>query len=204
MKQLLRKGMMILALALVPMGAAEAKRKPPKQPVKAALPVPAAKPAPLAPAAAPTLAPLNVRLLNAHNNERMAVGVPMLVWSDQLARDAAVWAKHSAQTNSFEHAPQRTGKDDQGENLWMGTKGAYTPEDMVGAWIDEKKLFKRGKFPNVSSTGNWVDVGHYTQLIWTNTTSVGCSIAENGTDEYLVCRYAPPGNWIGQSPFGDK
>ncbi|WP_197707084.1 CAP domain-containing protein [Calothrix sp. NIES-3974] len=30
------------------------------------------------------------------------------------------------------------------------------------------------------STGNWVDVGHYTQIIWRNTTEVGCAIATAG------------------------
>ena len=41
----------------------------------------------------------------------------------------------------------------------MGTRGAFTAEEMVGDWIAEKKMFRAGVFPNVSATGNWEDVG---------------------------------------------
>ena len=146
---------------------------------------------------------IEVRLLQTHNEERLRVGVKPLIWSVRLAAQAKLWADHLARTNSFEHAPESPGKDPQGENLWMGTLRAYTPEDMVGSWIDEKKQFKPGLFPKVSTTGNWQDVGHYTQLIWHSTTEVGCAVAANRSDEFLVCRYSPAGNWMGQSPLGN-
>lgn len=138
------------------------------------------------------------RLLAAHNGERLRLKLKPLIWSDKLAKEAAIWAKHQAATDTFEHADTT----DDGENLWMGTRNSYSPEDMVGAWIAERATFKEGRFPNVSTSGNWLDVGHYTQLIWFNTTSVGCARASNQKDEYLVCRYGPPGNWTGQNPLG--
>jgi uncharacterized protein YkwD len=138
------------------------------------------------------------RLLAAHNGERIRLKLKPLVWSERLAKDAEQWAKHQAATDTFEHSD----KTDDGENLWMGTRNSYTPEDMVGAWLAERVSFKQGLFPKVSTTGNWLDVGHYTQLIWFNTTSVGCARASNQKDDYLVCRYDPPGNWMGQNPFG--
>jgi Cysteine-rich secretory protein family len=144
----------------------------------------------------------DVRILTAHNLERERVGVKPLVWSQKLAADAAIWARHLAATNSFDHAPDRAEGDEQGENLWMGTAGAYSPEDMVKSWVDERKIFRLGLFPNVSTTGNWIDVGHYTQLIWYNTTTVGCARVTNHSDDFLVCRYGPPGNWMGESPLG--
>ncbi len=146
--------------------------------------------------------PANVRLLEAHNVARKAVGVTPLVWSDALANDARKWAQKLAQTGQFEHAPQPKGPSAQGENLWVGTVFAYSPDDMVGAWTAEKQYYRRGRFPKVSTTGAWADVGHYTQMIWHNTTSVGCAIARSEGDEYLVCRYSPPGNWISQDPQG--
>jgi hypothetical protein len=145
---------------------------------------------------------INVRLLEAHNVARKAVGVAPLIWSDALANDARSWAQKLAQTGEFEHAPQPKGPSAQGENLWMGTVFAYSPDDMVGAWTAERQYYRRGIFPKVSTTGAWGDVGHYTQMIWHNTTHVGCAIARNEGDEYLVCRYSPPGNWIGQDPQG--
>ncbi len=142
------------------------------------------------------------RILSAHNQERQRVGVKALVWSGKLAADAAIWARHLAATDTFDHAPDRAEGDEQGENLWMGTLGYYQPEAMVGTWVEERKMFKPGLFPNVSTTGNWVDVGHYTQLIWYNTAAVGCARAANRSDEFLVCRYGPPGNWMGENALG--
>jgi len=51
------------------------------------------------------------------------------------------------------------------------------------------------------STGNWADVGHYTQMIWKNTTAVGCAVATGGGMDPLVCRYSPSGNFIGQPVY---
>jgi hypothetical protein len=142
------------------------------------------------------------RLLAAHNNERVRLGLNPLKWSPELAENARKWAVHLAGTNTFEHAVPGKGEADQGENLWMGTRASYDPEEMVQAWIDERTLFRPGKFPQVSTTGDWRDVGHYTQLIWHRTSHVGCAISANRSDEFLVCRYDPPGNWEGQHPQG--
>jgi uncharacterized protein YkwD len=141
------------------------------------------------------------RILVAHNEERQSLGQKPLRWSPQLAADAKTWADHLAETSTFEHAAEVPGKP-QGENLWTGTKLAYGPEQMVGAWIDEKKIYKPGLFPNVSTTGIWEQVGHYTQLIWYNTTDIGCAKAANQQDDYLVCRYFPAGNWDEENPLG--
>jgi Cysteine-rich secretory protein family len=138
------------------------------------------------------------RILAAHNAERAHAGSPPLVWNQSLADDAAVHAKYLARTGTFEHAEQAIGDKAQGENLWMGTTDIYSAEEMVKLWVDEKKDFKPGKFPAVSATGNWFDIGHYTQLIWPGTTSIGCSIQSGGGDDYLVCRYFPAGNVMGE------
>ncbi len=133
------------------------------------------------------------RWLAAHNRERVRLDQTSLAWDDALARDASIWAKKLATTQVFEHDTQKK----QGENLWQGSKGEYSPEDMVGLWIEERAFFKNGKFPDVSTSGKWEDVGHYTQLIWYGTTHVGCALASNDEDDVLVCRYSPPGNWMG-------
>ncbi len=142
------------------------------------------------------------RILKIHNEERIEMGVAPLVWSEKLATDAKDWAEHLANTHSFEHSPSGEGDADQGENLWAGTPNAFSAEEMMKAWIEEKKSFRSGPFPNVSVTHDWRDIGHYTQLIWYRTKEVGCARAANRSDEYLVCRYYPPGNWVGENPLG--
>lgn len=83
----------------------------------------------------------------------------------------------------------------------MGTRRAFSPEQMVGDWAEEKALFRRGIFPNVSKTSNWVDVGHYTTMVWRTTSRVGCAVHQGRDWDYLVCRYADAGNVQGQRVY---
>jgi hypothetical protein len=143
------------------------------------------------------------RILAAHNGERAAVGAPLLVWDPVLGSGAAAYAQQMAMTGVFEHS-DRKARRGIGENLWMGTHGAYSVEAMVGGWLSEKRFFMPGIFPNNSRSGNWIAVGHYTQLIWPTTQRIGCALASNGRTDYLVCRYATAGNidgkWVGPQP----
>jgi hypothetical protein len=139
------------------------------------------------------------RLLTAHNAERARVGSPALIWDDGLEREARVWAQHLLDTARFEHDPARHG---HGENLWTGWgERRWTPEEMVGEWIVEKVQYRDGVFPAVSRTGDWTAVGHYTQLVWSGTTHVGCAIASRGDRSVLACRYNPPGNIDGMRAY---
>jgi hypothetical protein len=133
--------------------------------------------------------------LSAHNRERAHLGMPALRWSPKLAAEAQAWANTLVRRGVFEHSQQR---GDAGENLWMGSAGYYYPEEMIGAFLDEKRDFRPGKFPNVSRSGNWHGVGHYSQIIWRDTREVGCALAEGRGREVLVCRYWPAGNVYGE------
>ena len=149
------------------------------------------------PIASAPLSSTAVRLLAAHNRERALVGVPPLQWDPALAIAAAGYGPALAAANGLVHSP-RAGRPTQAENLFMGTRGAYTPEQMVANWASEKAYFRPGIFPNVSSTRNWLDVSHYTQMIWRGTTRVGCAIHTTRRSDYLICRYSPKGNRDGQ------
>ena len=146
---------------------------------------------------APALDPISLRLLAAHNAERARVGVPPLAWDPALAASAASYGPVLAALGRIQHSPKDT-RPGQRENLWMGTRGAYSPEQMVSTWTGERRFFRPGIFPNVSTTGNWLDVSHYTTLIWPTTTRVGCAIHRTPDWEFLICRYSPPGNIDGR------
>lgn len=147
------------------------------------------------------IANLDGRLLAAHNRERAEVGVPALRWNPALAESASEWARHLAATGQFEHSPNLPGRPREGENIWGGTKGAFAPEAMVDLWIEEKSEFVMGVFPHNSRSGNVRDVSHYTQLIWRDTTEMGCGISEGASEEIIVCRYRGPGNVVGEAPI---
>ncbi|MRR15835.1 MAG: SCP-like extracellular [Deltaproteobacteria bacterium] len=136
-------------------------------------------------------------ILKAHNRYRAELNIPPLTWSDRLAKNAQVWADRLATEKRMYHS-SGTG---EGENLWMGSAGEYSMTRMVDAWGREKRFYKDGIFPNVSTSGNWSDVGHYTQMIWRGTTEVGCAKSTGGGFDYLVCRYAPPGNVRGEKVY---
>lgn len=133
-------------------------------------------------------------VLAVHNRERAAVGSTPLRWSTDLARDAGRWADRLAASGMFGHDPANRG---EGENLWMGTRGAFSVEEMVAGWVNEKIPLRRMR----SWQDNYARVGHYTQMIWSGTTAVGCALSRGGRYEVLVCRYDPPGNVLSQSPY---
>jgi uncharacterized protein YkwD len=133
-------------------------------------------------------------MLALHNSERSRLGIAPLAWNPKLAAEARNWAQSLAARGVLQHSGVRN----LGENLWMGTRGAYAPNDMIGAFVSEARYFRPGHFPAVSRTGRWSDVGHYTQLIWPATREVGCALAKGQRLEVLVCRYYPAGNVHGQ------
>lgn len=139
----------------------------------------------------------NSTLLLGHNRERAAVGAPPLAWDIGLAAAAAGHARQLAASGILRHSPRRD-RPGQGENLWMGTRGAFTAAQMLESWVGEKRVFRPGIFPNVSSTGHWADAGHYSQMIWPTTTRLGCAIATGPRVDALVCRYSPAGNIDGR------
>jgi len=133
--------------------------------------------------------------LEPQNALREEVIAPALTWAPDLAVSAQAYAEELAATDDYKHS----GKAGVGENMNRGTKGAYTVQQLISAWAAEKKYYVAGTFPNVSSTGNWEDVGHYTQVIWKATKEVGCGEASSAKWTYLVCQYKPPGNVQGFS-----
>lgn len=146
-------------------------------------------------------------ILEAHNAVRRFVGVPELSWSAGLAADAQAWADNLADTRNC--GLMHDVGAGQGENLAAGggTNFDLTAQGVVGGWSCEREDWDNealtclgepgfGEFPR--------SCGHYTQVVWRDTTEVGCGLAIcRGfyITRVFVCRYLPQGNFVGRAPY---
>ncbi|CCF55792.1 hypothetical protein KAFR_0A03570 [Kazachstania africana CBS 2517] len=125
-------------------------------------------------------------LLVEHNNKRaLHQNTSALTWDDTLASYAQSLA------DAYDCSGTLTEDDSSyGENLALG----YGITGAVDAWYDEISEY------DFSSPGYSSSTGHFTQVVWKSTTSVGCGIKYCDTTwgEYVVCSYNPAGNVIGE------
>lgn len=132
-------------------------------------------------------------LLAAHNDARAAVGAPPLSWSGKVAATAETWAAELASRGcDLQHS---TGGP-YGENLYWSSAPSGAGA-VVGSWTDEAQHYNARK--NKCARGEVC--GHYTQVVWADSTELGCAMASCGSAQVWVCNYDPPGNFVGQKPF---
>ena len=151
------------------------------------------------------------KMVYEHNLVRKPFNLKALKWSSKLADYALTWANYLAKNNNckMKHRP-RSGKYKQkyGENLywasavmWSNGKREIAKKNsghVVRSWASEVSDYnyrdnscKRGKM-----------CGHYTQIVWSTTTEVGCAMVVCGDKSQLwVCNYNPPGNYRGVKPY---
>lgn len=145
----------------------------------------------------------------AHNKWRAEEGVKeKLSYSAELAKSAQAWADNLKETN---HCQMRHSKPDgkYGENLYWGSAMQWsdgrrelqkvTPAQVVDSWGSEKSDYD---YKNNSCVPGKM-CGHYTQVVWRTTTTVGCAMAvcADTQQQVWVCQYQPPGNWVGEKPY---
>ena len=131
-----------------------------------------------------------------------------LQWSTKLAIDAALYAEELSKTGAWEHDPKNSEgytNSPYGENLYTSTKNS-TLSDAINEWYKEKEYYDYGEIGDNSTCQAGQMCGHYTQLIWQDTSLFGCakSIYQIGQykDWYLiVCKYKTPGNYMGETPY---
>ncbi len=86
-----------------------------------------------------------------------------------------------------------------GENVFMAWS-SQRQFDVDGAqpvqsWYDEVKLY------NFSNPGFSMQTGHFTQVVWKNSSKLGCGKAKAADSKvFVVCNYDPPGNFQGRFP----
>lgn len=134
-------------------------------------------------------------MVAAHNRWRAQVGVPDITYSDTLAASAQAWVNNLRDTRqcSLQHS---TG--DYGENLYWTSAQDDSSTEVVDDWGSEKKDYNYADNTCISGAA----CGHYTQIVWKRTTSVGCAMAVcRDKSQVWACQYSPAGNYVGQKPY---
>jgi pathogenesis-related protein 1 len=147
-------------------------------------------------------------MVAAHNRWRKTVGAPPLTYSAELAKSAQAWANHLKQSNQCKMQHSKP-DGNYGENLYWASaiewsngrreQQTITPQQVVDSWGNERADYNYKT--NTCTKGKMC--GHYTQVVWKSTTTVGCAMAvcKDSREQVWVCRYQPPGNWVGQKPY---
>ena len=151
-------------------------------------------------------------MLKLHNDARAEWGEDKLVWDDALAADATAYSQWllAARGGALDHyfptldrvkgvgIPKPSVKGYFGENLSGGNPtSSGASEVMLGnGWLREKTAFCQGAYPGNKWNGNtkFSNAGHYSQVIWRNTTRLGCGVATMDDRRLLTCRYRLGGN----------
>ena len=154
-----------------------------------------------------TQSELFTRTLSSHNRVRAKHRLPPLKWSNKLAAYSKQWVDHlgSGPRCTMKH---RSGVPPYGENLYWSSAVVWsdgvretnrvTIRDVVKVWADEERWYNYNR--NNCQPGQ--RCGHYTQIVWRDTTEVGCAMKVCGDkSQTWVCSYNPPGNYTGVRPY---
>lgn len=147
--------------------------------------------------------------ITAHNKWRAEVGVvEKLSYSPALSVSAQAWADKLKQTNRCQMRHSKS-EGKYGENLYWASAMNWSdgrkelqkvlPEQVVDSWGSEKADYN---YANNSCTPGKM-CGHYTQMVWRTTTTVGCAMAvcEDTQQQVWVCQYQSAGNLVGSKPY---
>ncbi|XP_068729496.1 titin-like isoform X1 [Montipora capricornis] len=124
-----------------------------------------------------------------HNLYRRQHKVKPLKWSEELAEGAKKWAEHLASMKSLESFE---GKE-VGENITSMQGKELNGCETADLWYKEAMDY------NFEDPAFNAKCGRFTQVVWASSREFGVAkcIAEDGT-EYIVARYKPAGNILGE------
>ncbi|KAK0136415.1 Golgi-associated plant pathogenesis-related protein 1 [Merluccius polli] len=124
--------------------------------------------------------------LTTHNAHRQKHQSPPLSLSGDLNASAQRWADHLLSIRSMQHS-----NTDDGENIYSASSSAQinlTGKEAVDSWYNEVKDY------NYDRPGFNGNTGHFTQVVWKESTEVGVGLATDGKRVFVVGQYRPAGN----------
>jgi hypothetical protein len=146
-------------------------------------------------------------LVNAHNAARRdaiqrynpSFQLMPMTWDPKLACDAQAWADDPASTTGgvLHHSDPPSNRNNEGENLFAASPGPPRPmmamdpncppprnnPEKPGCWMAEKPKFDADDnaqvIQNPPDNTNYKLWGHYSQIVWSSTTSIGCGVNQD-------------------------
>jgi len=139
-------------------------------------------------------------LMSRVNEYRAWHQAPPAYWDEGLAQEAQNWVDYLAATGQFYHG----GTDGTGQNLF-GSGGVNDDDtavclDATNTWYNEVERY------DFNNPGFSQETGHFTQVVWKESTSVGYAVARGpGVIGIVVAgHYRPPGNFTNPGAFEEN
>lgn len=157
-------------------------------------------------------------ILHSHNVVRERAGIAPLQWSSKLGEMASARVLKLANEGCYiEHSPLKerwyeASFEYIGENLYKVINMKPTGVDIVDAWYAELEDYSFGQVGSqcvkqkcAGRASPPCTLGHFTQVMWSKSTHVGCARAEcpdQAKRTFIsVCNYGEGGNIVGRYPF---
>jgi len=132
-------------------------------------------------------------MIQLHNKARAEKHLVKLTWNAGIAAKAAQLAKTGKVL--VHEVPKGCGQNLAAGSGWPATTSVLS--GLFNLWMKEKSKYHCQAISN----SNYHVFGHYTQVMWSSTRSVGCGAAKRFGSTYLVCNYKPPGNYLHEKPY---
>lgn len=134
-----------------------------------------------------------------------AADMKELKWDDEIAKMAQMWVN---QCRNLEHdsSCRKVQRFKVGQNLYIMTSPDKVKKvdlkTAIQSWYNEVNDFNKNDVNSFKSTSKSQPIiGHYTQLVWANSTVVGCGVSYYmaGEDYKILfgCNYGAAGNMVG-------
>ncbi|XP_052271444.1 allurin-like [Dreissena polymorpha] len=138
-------------------------------------------------------------ILAAHNTVRRDVtptasNMQSMSWDQSIASLAQRWAENCVWGHDANFKRTDNGRFSVGQNM-AANSGDLDWNWAISDWAKEKNDYTY----DGDNTGKVV--GHYTQIVWAETSKVGCGYAKCGDRNHYVCNYGPAGNVGNQLPY---
>lgn len=129
-----------------------------------------------------------------------AANMKMMVWDEELARIAQRHADQCKFAHDCSNC-RRTDRFGVGQNLYIYKQTQSKPDNdwdkAVTDWYDEVELFSADHVEPFKFSSA---IGHYSQLVWSETDKVGCGATSFRDGKWFAtlytCNYGPNGNFI--------